>query len=247
MYSAKINGQATTFGTSGFLYRSNKVMYDRLTNSLWNQLTSQPVIGPLWNSGIKLDFFPVMLTTWDEWLTLHPDTTVLAQDTGVYAPSFYAPEDDPGAIYFDYFNDPATMFPVPDRNDGLTTKDIVLGVQLNGAAKAYASGALRVHRIVNDVVGGEGVVVIGSATSAGARAYYRDGRTFTLMPGDDIAQNLRLPSTLIDAGGVEWQVTEDHLVNTADESEMLARIPTHMSFWFGWYQFHPDTELYTGP
>ena len=60
MYSGKINGETTTFGTSGMLYRSNKVMYDRLTNSLWNQLTGEPVIGPLWDSGIKLDFFPVI-------------------------------------------------------------------------------------------------------------------------------------------------------------------------------------------
>ena len=50
-----------------------------------------------------------------------------------------------------------------------------------------------------------------------------------------------------DADGGTWQVTEEFLVNTADESEMLARIPTHMSFWFGWFQFHSDTELYTGP
>ena len=133
VYSAKINGEPTTFGTSGMLYRSNKVMYDRLTNSLWNQLSREPVIGPLWDSGIKLDFFPVMLTTWEEWLELHPDTTVLAQDTGVYHRSFYVPEDDPQAIYFDYFNTPQTMFPVPDRNNWLETKDIVLGVQLNGS------------------------------------------------------------------------------------------------------------------
>ena len=42
-------------------------------------------------------------------------------------------------------------------------------------------------------------------------------------------------------------MTEEFLVNTADQLEKLARLPTHMAFWFGWYQFHPDTELYTGP
>ena len=84
MYSAKINGEPTTFGTSGMLYRSNKVMYDRLTNSLWNQFTGEPVIGPLWDSGIRLDFFPVLVTTWEEWVELHPDTTVLDRNTGLY-------------------------------------------------------------------------------------------------------------------------------------------------------------------
>ena len=246
MYSAKINGQPTTFGTSGMLYRSNKVMYDRLTNSLWNQLTSEPVIGPLWDSGIKLDFFPVILTTWEEWLELHPDTTVLDLETGIYPNRFYAPEDNPTAIYYDYFNSPQAMFPVPDRSNLLPTKGVVLGVQLNGSYKAYYSIALQRSRIVNDVVGGEEILVLGSATSQGARAYYRGGRSFRLAPSDGNGQ-LGIPSTIEDTDGGTWQVTEEFLVNMADESERLARIPTHMSFWFGWFQFHPDTELYAGP
>ena len=246
MYSAKINGEPTTFGTSGMLYRSNKVMYDRLTNSLWNQLTGEPVIGPLWDSGIKLDFFPVMLTTWEEWLALHPDTTVLEQETGLYPAGFYVPEVDPRAIYYAYFNAPETMFPVPDRDDRLATKDVVLGVQLNGSYKAYSSAALREHRIVNDVVGDEKILVLGSAVSEGARAYHRGGRSFKLVPNDGGVQ-FGVPSMIADTNGETWRVTEEFLVNTADESEKLARIPTHMSFWFGWFQFHPDTELYTGP
>ena len=185
MYSAKINGESTSFGTSGMLYRSNKVMYDRLTNSLWNQLTGEPVIGPLWDSGIKLDFFPVILTTWEEWLELHPDTTVLQQDTGLYPAEFYAPEDDPRAIYYAYFNDPETMFPVPDRDDRLDTKDVVLGVQLNDGYKAYSSAALREHRVVNDIVGGEEIVVLGSAASQGARAYYSGGKSFKLVEDEE--------------------------------------------------------------
>ena len=226
------------------LYRSNKVMYDRLTNSLWNHLTREPVIGPLWDSGIKLDFFPVVLTTWAEWLQLHPDTTVLDQETGLYPAEFYVPEENPQAIYYRYFNSPETMFPVPQRNDQLDTKDIVLGVQLNESYKAYSSDALRRSRVVNDVVGGEEILVLGSAGSEGARAYYRHGRSFKLAPdGGDSG----IPSVIVDADGGTWEVTEEFLVNTADESERLARIPTHMSFWFGWFQFHPDTELYTEP
>ena len=246
MYSAKINGEPTTFGTSGMLYRSNKVMYDRLTNSLWNQLTSEPVIGPLWDSGIKLDFFPVMLTTWEEWLELHPDTTVLHQETGVYPAEFYAPEEDPGAIYYKYFNEPDTMFPVPDRDDRLETKDVVLGVQLNDSYKAYSTTALGEHRIVNDMVGGEEILVLGSSTSQGARAYHRDGRSFELPP-DNGDNHTGIPSLIADTNGATWRVTEEFLINTTDQSQMLARIPTHMSFWFGWFQFHQDTELYTGP
>ena len=246
MYSARINGQPTTFGTSGFLYRSNKVMYDRTTYSLWNQLTSEPVIGPLWDSGIKLDFFPVELTTWEEWSALHPDTTVLDRSTGVYPPGFYVVEGNPGAIYYDYFNSPNTMFPVPDRSDLLDTKDVVLGVQLNDSYKAYSTDALQRSRVVNDAVGGEDLVVLSSGISQGARAYYRDGMSFALAPGG-VDDQFGIPHTIVDSDGGTWRVTEEFLVNAADESHTLARIPTHMSFWFGWFQFHPDTELYTGP
>ena len=88
-------------------------------------------------------------------------------------------------------------------------------------------------------------MVLGSDASQGARAYYRDGRSFKLAEGD--ASHPGIPSVVTDADGGTWRVTEEFLVNKEDESEKIARIPTHMSFWFGWYQFHPDTELYTGP
>ena len=246
MYSARINGQPTTFGTSGFLYRSNKVMYDRQTYSLWNQLTGQPVIGPLWDSGLELEYFPVVITTWEEWMALHPDTTVLDRDTGLYPPGFYASEWNARAIYYDYFNSPNTMFPVPDRSGLLETKDVVLGVRLNDGAKAYSSEALQSVRILNDAVGGEEILVLSSGVSQGARAYHRGGRSFSLPPGEADGQ-LGIPLTIVDDDGGTWRVTEGYLVNAADESERLERIPTHMSFWFGWFQFHPDTELYAGP
>ena len=122
----------------------------------------------------------------------------------------------------------------------------MLGVQLNDSYKAYSSVALRERRIVNDVLGGAKIVVLGSAASQGARAYYRGGRSFMLASNNGGGPP-GIPSVIVDADGGTWRVTEEFLVNTADQSEKLARLPTHMAFWFGWYQFHPDTELYTGP
>ena len=51
---------------------------------------------------------------------------------------------------------------------------------------------------------------------------------------------------LVDKNGHVWDVTEEALVNTSDSSQTLPRIPTHSSFWFGWYAFYPETELYEG-
>ena len=143
MYSAKIDGERTTFGTSGLLYLNNKLMYDRTTNSLWSSLIGEPVIGPLADSGIELDIFPSLMTTWEEWLTISPETTVLSNDTGIYAPQDYKPEEDDTSFYFDYRAAPDTMFPLWIRDPSLEPKDEVLGLDLDGASKAYPVNLIR--------------------------------------------------------------------------------------------------------
>ena len=243
MYSAKIDEKPTTFGTSGMLYRSNKLMYDRKTESLWSQLTGEPVVGPLVGGGLRLDFFPSELTTWAQWAADHPKTTVISNETGVYAADFYVPESNPAAIYYEYFNTPDTMFPVPRRSDSLVAKQIVLGLRMGEASKAYTVESIQAERVINDSVGGRAVVIIGSATSEGARIYERDTNVFTLDPA---ARGIpQLPRTLVGSGGGRWRVEEEALIS--EDGEQLARIPTHMAFWHGWFTFHPDTELYEAP
>ena len=242
-YHGKFDGMETTFGTSGFLYRSNKIMYDRETLSLWNQETGQPVIGELADSGIQLNFFPTLLTTWGEWTDEHPDTTVLALDTGVSQPGSYFPEDNPNATYYEYFNTPGTMFPVWIRDDSLEAKDVVLGVKIGEATKAYPVSVLQVERVVNDTLGETNVVVLGSEISQAAKAYERGDQEFSRVEGDT---STGVPMKLVDQNGHVWDVTEEALVNASDSSQTLPRIPTHSSFWFGWYAFYPDTELYEG-
>ena len=240
-YSGKFNDIETTFGTSGFLYRSNKIMYDRETLSLWNQELGQPVIGELADSGIQLDFFPTLLTTWGEWKNTHPDTTVLSLNTGVYQPGRYFPEDNPNATYYQYFNTPETMFPVWIRDDSLEAKDVVLGVRIGEAAKAYPVTALQTDRVVNDVLSETNIVVLASELSQAAIAYERGDLEFSRLQDDT---STGIPMKVVDQNGQEWNVTEEALVNAADSSQALARIPTHSSFWFGWFAFYPDTELY---
>ena len=239
MYSAKIEGKPTTFGTSGMLYRSNKVMYDRATETLWHQFTGVPIIGPLADSGTVLSFFPSVVTTWEEWLQEHPDTTVISTDTGIYPPSFYVPEADPRAIYFEYFNSPDTMFPVPHRREGLEPKDVVVGLSIGGAHKAYPVSALQREMVVNDTLGGSDVVIIASASTRSGRAYDRNGRRFSAVDGGGAPA-----AVLKDADGASWLVTEQHLVKEDDPSQRLERIPTATSFWFGWFSFHQDTLVY---
>ena len=256
MYSANVNGRPTTFGTSGLLYRSNKLMYDRATNTLWSQLLGEPVIGPLADSGIELSLYPVLLTTWGEWRTEHPDTTVLASRTGqvsmspageagIGSPRRYLPEDHAAAPYHSYFRSPDTAYPVWPRSNALEAKAVVLAVSIGDAHKAYPVEVLRVERVVNDELAGSGIVVVSSADSQGARVYARAGREFSL-PADGSRSVEGLPGRLVDSEGNPWRVTEEYLINERGPSERLARVASHMAFWFGWYAFHPDTEVYRG-
>lgn len=239
-------GDPLTFGSSGLLYSSNKLMFDRETLTLWNHITGEPVYGPLAESGIVLERLPVVLTSWGEWLAAHPNTTALDIVTG------HDRQYEPGTPYGVYFQGDEVWFPVFQRSELLSDKARVYALVLNGAPKAYPIGALAQDRVVNDVLGGVEVVLIADPDevivdgtdfvnqrvvnySAGlaVRAYASEGIAFGL---DDDGQ-------VVDADGNVWTVTEEALVGPGGET--LARLPGHLAYWFGWFNFYPRTEIYS--
>ena len=245
------NGETYTFGTSGFLYRSNKLMYDRVTQTLWNQFTGKPVLGSLVGATdtegapLRLNLFPLVLTSWEDWVAQHPETSVIDINTG------YARPYKPGMPYGDYFSESTTMFPVWIRSGELNTKSFVYGLRIGGDRKAYQLSAIARERVVNDAVGDRPVVLVAArgriqtegfhdrigpiayASGGEVRAFDRGEQSFT--PTDD-------PDLLLDATGGEWRVTEEALLGPGDER--LERINGHLAYWFGWYAFYPDTEVY---
>ena len=242
MYSRQVNGEVLEFGTSGLLYRSNKLMYDRGTNSLWHQFTGEPVVGPLADSGIHLELLlPVVVTSWAEWVSAHPGTTVLDADTGVYPPWAYAPEEDPLSVYFSYRASRGTIFPVAQRSDLLPTKAAVLGLNVNGRAKAYPEELLRGEPVINDSLGDENLVVVTRGDIGGPRAYRRGTHSFS--PAQDNGAEAD-GAVLVDELGRRWQAEEEALVLAEDPGERLGRLPSHMAYWFGWYAFYPATLVY---
>ena len=111
-----VNDRWLTFGTSGFLYRSNKLMFDHETRSLWNTFEGVPVAGGLAGSGVQLAPHAVVTTTWGEWHRRHPATTVLSLDTG------YRRNYSEGAACRDYFSTNELMFQVGARDARLPKK-----------------------------------------------------------------------------------------------------------------------------
>lgn len=147
-YERVLDGEAVEFGTSGKLYNSNLVMYDRKTDSLWTQIDGEAIIGP--KTGDVLTPVSLDTVTWKEWFAAHPDTEVLSKKTG-FTRNYGA---DP---YSNYFEEDFLMFPVDHQSDKLANKDVVYGITLNGVSKAYPDSAI--DSIIQDTVGGVDITV----------------------------------------------------------------------------------------
>jgi hypothetical protein len=240
------NGATYTFGSSGFLFRSNKLMYDRTTKTLWNQLTGKPVIGELARTDAELRVLPLVLTTWASWRRQHPDTVVLDIETGFDRPY------ELGAAYGDYFASPGTMFPVWQRRRGdLPEKARVFGLRVNGVPKAYSLTALTEERVVNDRIGKTPVVVVatrgrvrvtGQSRRAGRVTYDAGGEVRAYARGGQRFRPTSRPDIVLDAGGRPWRVAEDGLIGPA--GQRARRLGGHLAYWFGWYSFFPNSRLY---
>lgn len=231
LFETKVEGRDEPFilGSSGLLYRSNKLMFDRQTNSLWNQFTGRPVSGPLHGSGVVLKMRPVSITSWDRWRRRHPHTTALSLDTG------YRRDYGSGVVYRDYFASPDLMFPAIVRTEEqVQRKGYVFGIRMVGAAKAWPLDAFKVGPVINDHVGSNPIVLIGDAGTRTVRAYYRGNDRFE--SGDRVDQ-------LKGKDGADWKVEEERLVGPG--GKQYGRIPGHISYWFAWDGYlGAKSELY---
>ncbi len=205
------------FGSSGLLYRSNKLMFDWETKSLWNQFTGRPVVGPLVESGIELKTRPIVIASWAEWRTQNPRSLVLSLETG------HNRDYGSGVVYRDYFASPELMFPAEVRAGApLQPKDYVFGIRDVGAAKAWPLTAFAGGAVINDSVGQRKVVLVGDEATRTVRAYDRGALSFAW---NDREKRVEGPDGL-------WQVREDALIGP--DGTRLPRVPGSISYWFAW-------------
>jgi len=232
-YKSVVGGQHRTFGTSGLLYRSNKLMFDRESMSLWSTLDGRPVIGPLAGRPLTLEALPIVTTTWGEWRAAHPATTVLSLETG--HDRNYAE----GAAYREYFADDRLMFRVPKVDTRLKNKDDVLGVLVQAPgggrqAVAFSAAFLARTRVHHETIEGRSLVVLTSVR--GANRVYDAGDLRLSAWIDD--------TTVRDQQGRSWRVTEEALTPVNPSSgPARPRVAAFRAFWFGWYAQFPDTVL----
>src|SRR5215469_12153585 len=151
VYNPENDGGRLTFGVSGKIYKSNLLMYDRETGSLWSQILQRAITGPL--TGTVLAILPAEHSTWEHWRAQHPNTLVLSLDTG-YKRDYGL---DP---YRDYVEEGTPTFrrsqdDKPSK-DKLRPMEPVLGIEVGGIQKAYPFSVLKKKpREFEDRLGGK--------------------------------------------------------------------------------------------
>jgi len=150
VFERTIDGEEVEFGTSGKLFNSNLVMYDRKTDTYWSQIGGRAILGPL--TGMELKLFPADVTTWGEWMKVHPDSEVLSRETG----SRRQYGSDP---YGNYYESKRLIFPVDDSDDSLHPKAVIFGIKINDSYKAYSEFDVKAAKVIEDTVNGINVKV----------------------------------------------------------------------------------------
>lgn len=153
VFERKLEDKAVEFGTSGKLWKSNLVMYNRTNDSkkesLWSQVLGEAIIGE--HTGTKLKVLPSDVIRYSDWKKLHPNTKVLSKDTGTIRTYGYDP-------YGDYYTSNDVSFGASFNDTRLHPKEFVLGIQIDGKYKAYHSEALKVGE-TKDTFNGEQIFI----------------------------------------------------------------------------------------
>jgi Protein of unknown function (DUF3179) len=236
VFNRIIDGQEVVeFGTSGKLYNSNLVMYDRTSKSLWSQALAEGIVGKY--AGTKLERVPFDIAYWKEWKQLYPDSKVLSRDTGSNRPYGADP-------YGDYYTNSDVLFPVSNKDGRLNLKEIVVGLENKGQYKAYKLQEIENKKVINDQVNGKSITLF-SLYPFMIRAYdpvVEDGAEKIVLQFDYNAEN----NKFIDKQtGSEWNF-EGKAISGQMKGKQLTRIAFDEGFWFEWVAFHPKTEIYPG-
>jgi hypothetical protein len=245
VFERTVNDVVLDFGTTGRLRFSNLIMYDRQTETWWQQATGEAIAGDL--TGTQLAFVPAEMIAWEDFKAAHPDGQVLSRETGynrAYGENPY--------VGYDNVNTPPFLYDGPPTPDALPPTARVLTVDLNGEAVAYPFTVLQDEQVINDTVGGTELAVFweagtASALDAGtvadgadvgaAHAYERtldgDVLTFTL-DGDQIVD---------EQTGSTWNV-QGRAIAGPLEGATLEPVVSINHFWFSWAAFKPETRIY---
>lgn len=244
-FERRLGDRLLTLGVSGLLYRSDLVMYDRQTESLWSQIEGRAIAGHL--TGRTLQRVPVQTVTWDQWRQANPAGKVLSRDTGVdrdYGRNPYLGYDKAADDPFAFSADPDPRLAPKERVLGLGDTDRdptalvlsslarqrVIALTVNGdPVVVWAVGGLRSALDTKDIATGRRV----AATGAFDPVLGSQHLTFAAADGDTFTD---------DQTGSTWDIF-GRAVSGPLVGRSLQPVGHLDTFWLAWAAFHPDTRL----
>jgi len=230
VFNRTVNNAILQFGTSGKLYNSNLVMYDRLSKSLWSQALGEGIVGNY--AGIKLQKLPFDVAYWKDWKQLYPQSKVLSKDTG--SPRPYGA--DP---YADYYSSPDVLFPISNTDNRLGLKEIVVGLKNDGLNKAYKMQDIEKLKVINDQLNNKSVTLF-SLYPLMVRVFDSSIDEQTLTFQYNVTNNKITDKQT----GSQWDF-EGMSINGPLKGKQLLRLPFDEGYWFEWSAFYPDTKIYS--
>ncbi|HAV78073.1 MAG TPA: hypothetical protein DCX53_12055 [Anaerolineae bacterium] len=245
-FERTVDGEVLDFGTTGRLFNSNLLMYDRHTESWWQQANGQAVIGEY--TGSQLRFHPVEMVAWEDFKQSFPSGLVLSRDTGEYRRYDLTPYH----LYDDIKKEPFFYYG-PEVPQILPSMMRIIGVEFNGISVAYPYSSLEQQRLINDSVGGNEIVLIWSPDAVSALDKFRisNARKVGSAVGYSriIARRLltfrSVDGKYFDAEtGSEWDIFGRAVDGPMTGSQLDPIIATN-HFWFSWFAFNPETQVYT--
>ena len=241
-FSRIVNGEERTFGVSGSLRRSDLIMFDRETETLWQQLTGEAIVGT--GTGTVLEFLPAQLVSFEEFRAAFPDGVVLSRETGYsrnYGENPYPLYDTSGG----------TFFPVGEFSDQLSAMERVLTLELGGETAAFPFSALSELVVIEAAVGGEPVVAfwqpgqvsaLDEAFIIGSRNVGSAGAFSPFLEGERLRFEAR-DGAIVDSGtGSTWDVLGRAVAGPL-AGRQLTPLVSGNHFWFAWAVFQPETRV----
>ena len=245
-FDRTIEGTVLEFGVSGFLRNSDLVMFDDETESFWQQITGEAIVGV--RTGTSLELLPSSIVSWQDFRTSFPDGLVLSQDTGFSRPYGQNP-------YVGYDDINSSPFLFRGELDGrLAAMERVVTVELGGETVAYPMRFLEDRPVVEDQVGGQKIVVffkkgtvsaldmnsIANSRDVGSAAVFRPevgSLSLTFVAQGD--------AFLDQETGSLWNIF-GQAVSGELKGERLEPIVSGNHFWFAWAAFKPETRIWEG-
>ncbi|MCS4113586.1 hypothetical protein GGP49_000485 [Salinibacter ruber] len=245
VFERTLDGEPVEFGVSGLLRNSDLVMYDRKTETLWQQLTGKAIVGDL--AGRTLTQIPSQIVSFRQFGETHPDGAVLSRDTGHDRP--YG--RNPYAGYDDIDNKPfAYRGPTDDR---LPPMAKVVAVTIGDRYKAYPHSKTEKKRVLHDTVAGRPLAVFhapGAVSALDSAEIAESKETGSTGVFDRRVDGRTLTFSYVDDGRFEDEDTESTWTVTGKavdgplEGTQLDRVQHGDYFAFAWFAFRPDAALY---